>query len=85
MEDNTTLPREIKVDEDYNHYLKQRMCDKAIADCVEALIGAYLTCLGTDPTIKLMKWLGLKVDVTSHVKAPIDCLTVRQNIKYTVF
>jgi endoribonuclease Dicer len=35
--------------------------DKSIADCVEALIGAYLTASGSRAAILFMRWLGLHV------------------------
>uniref|UniRef100_A0AC34GRH2 Dicer-2 n=1 Tax=Panagrolaimus sp. ES5 TaxID=591445 RepID=A0AC34GRH2_9BILA len=76
-EDCTTLPNTIDVNEEYNHHLKQRMSDKSVADCVEALIGAHLTTLGPDSTIKFMEWLGLKCDIISSLKAPIESLTER--------
>lgn len=35
--------------------------DKSIADCVEALIGAYLTASGSRAALLFMRWLGLRV------------------------
>lgn len=35
--------------------------DKSIADCVEALIGAYLTASGSRAALLFMQWLGLNV------------------------
>lgn len=35
--------------------------DKSIADCVEALIGAYLTASGSRAALLFMQWLGLRV------------------------
>ncbi|OQR80281.1 endoribonuclease Dicer-like [Tropilaelaps mercedesae] len=41
--------------------------DKSIADCVEALIGAYLVSCGRRSTLEFMTWMGLRVlPVTSH-------------------
>lgn len=40
---------------------QQCINDKAIADTVEALIGAHLTSLGLQSTLKFMDWLGIKV------------------------
>uniref|UniRef100_A0A914YCP1 Uncharacterized protein n=1 Tax=Panagrolaimus superbus TaxID=310955 RepID=A0A914YCP1_9BILA len=80
IEDSTSLPMAVNVNEDYNHYFKQRMSDKSVADCVEALIGAHFTTLGAHPTIKFMEWLGLKVDIISSVKPPIECLTEQCDI-----
>ncbi|KJH42283.1 RNase3 domain protein [Dictyocaulus viviparus] len=45
----------------YNMLTQQYISDKSIADAVEALIGAHLLTLGPQPTLKVMKWLGLKV------------------------
>ncbi|WKY02864.1 hypothetical protein Q1695_016281 [Nippostrongylus brasiliensis] len=45
----------------YNMLTQQYISDKSIADAVEALIGAHLLTLGPRPTLKVMKWLGLKV------------------------
>ncbi|KAK6036408.1 RNase3 domain protein, partial [Cooperia oncophora] len=45
----------------YNMLTQQYISDKSIADAVEALIGAHLLTLGPHPTLKVMKWLGLKV------------------------
>ncbi|OAD61482.1 Endoribonuclease Dicer [Eufriesea mexicana] len=39
------------------HYLGiQTVSDKTVADCVEALIGAYLISLGIEDTVTLLKW-----------------------------
>lgn len=35
--------------------------DKSIADCVEALIGAYLVACGPRGALLFMSWLGIKV------------------------
>lgn len=35
--------------------------DKSIADCVEALIGAYLVACGPKGALLFMSWLGIKV------------------------
>lgn len=35
--------------------------DKSIADCVEALIGAYLVSCGRRSTLEFMTWMGLRV------------------------
>ncbi|KAI6228850.1 hypothetical protein M3Y99_01177100 [Aphelenchoides fujianensis] len=47
----------------YNTMTQQCINDKAIADAVEALIGAHLTSLGPQSTLKFMDWLGLKVQL----------------------
>jgi len=40
--------------------------DKSIADCVEALIGAYLTASGSRAALLFMQWLGLRVVPPSY-------------------
>lgn len=45
----------------YNLLLQHSIPNKSIADCVEALIGAYLVSAGSQGAIKFMDWLGLKV------------------------
>ncbi|CAI9730629.1 endoribonuclease Dicer-like [Octopus vulgaris] len=41
--------------------------DKSVADCVEALIGCYLTCCGKRAALLFMSWLGLKVLPQKHI------------------
>ena len=43
----------------YNLLTQHSIPDKSIADCVEALIGAYLIACGPKGALVLMKWLGL--------------------------
>ena len=45
----------------YNLLTQHSIPDKSIADCVEALIGAYLTACGPRGALLFMSWLGLKV------------------------
>lgn len=45
----------------YDLILQHSIPDKSIADCVEALIGAYLTSAGSRAALLFMHWLGLKV------------------------
>ncbi|KAG9509225.1 Endoribonuclease Dicer, partial [Fragariocoptes setiger] len=45
----------------YDILLQHSIPDKSIADCVEALIGAYLTASGSRAALLFMRWLGLKV------------------------
>ncbi|CAH8541405.1 unnamed protein product [Schistosoma turkestanicum] len=57
-----------------NHYLvaiQQAIPDKSIADCVEALIGCYLTTRGERSALRLMQWFG------------IDCLHISDNSQPT--
>lgn len=39
------------------------MCSKTIADCVEALIGAYYVDGGLFASLNVMKWLGIGVEL----------------------
>uniref|UniRef100_A0A0K2UZN8 ribonuclease III n=1 Tax=Lepeophtheirus salmonis TaxID=72036 RepID=A0A0K2UZN8_LEPSM len=45
----------------YNLLTQHSIPDKSIADCVEALIGAYLISCGQRGALLFMTWLGLKV------------------------
>uniref|UniRef100_A0A0K0EYE4 Endoribonuclease dcr-1 (inferred by orthology to a C. elegans protein) n=1 Tax=Strongyloides venezuelensis TaxID=75913 RepID=A0A0K0EYE4_STRVS len=45
----------------YNPYLQQQICDKTIADVVEALIGCHLIHIGFNGTLKFMQWMGISV------------------------
>ncbi len=45
----------------YNLLTQHSIPDKSIADCVEALIGAYLTSCGTQGALLFMSWIGLTV------------------------
>ena len=45
----------------YNLQTQHSLPDKSIADCVEALIGCYLTSCGQRAALQFMSWLGLKV------------------------
>ena len=45
----------------YNLLTQHSIPDKSIADCVEALIGAYLISCGQKGALLLMTWLGLTV------------------------
>ena len=45
----------------YTLQLHHSVSDKSVADCVEALIGCYLTTCGKWAALTLMSWLGLKV------------------------
>lgn len=45
----------------YNLLTQHSIPDKSIADCVEALIGAYLVACGPRATLLFMSWLGLEV------------------------
>ncbi|CAG0883281.1 unnamed protein product [Darwinula stevensoni] len=45
----------------YNLLTQHSIPDKSVADCVEALIGAYLITCGQRGALLLMAWLGLRV------------------------
>ena len=45
----------------YKLQTQHSLPDKSIADCVEALIGCYLTTCGARAALQFMSWLGLKV------------------------
>ena len=45
----------------YNLQTLHTIPDKSIADCVESLIGCYLTACGKRAALQFMSWLGLKV------------------------
>ena len=45
----------------YNLQTQHSLPDKSIADCVEALIGCYLTVCGQRAALQFMSWIGLKV------------------------
>ena len=45
----------------YNLLTQHSIPDKSIADCVEALIGAYLTTCGPRGALLFMSWLGIRV------------------------
>ena len=49
----------------YNLQIHHCLPDKSIADCVEALIGCYLTSCDKIAALRFMSWMGLKVLPTS--------------------
>ncbi|KAH8873712.1 Endoribonuclease Dcr-1 [Schistosoma japonicum] len=60
-------PKVLHAQHTNNQYLiaiQQAIPDKSIADCVEALIGCYLTTRGERSALRLMQWFG------------IDCLNI---------
>ena len=54
--------------------------DKSIADCVESLIGCYLTSCGKKAALQFMHWLGLKVLAPKKVAPLGDDSGVRAQI-----
>ncbi|CAB3258214.1 unnamed protein product [Arctia plantaginis] len=56
----------------YNLITQHSIPDKSIADCVEALIGAYLLECGPRGALLFMSWLGIKVLPCHHVAVGDD-------------
>ncbi|XP_050424897.1 endoribonuclease Dcr-1 [Adelges cooleyi] len=50
----------------YNLVTQHSIPDKSVADCVEALIGAYLISCGSRGALLFMSWLGIKVLPTQN-------------------
>lgn len=44
-----------------DQFTKQNISDKSIADCCEALIGAYLLSSGPKGAVEFMSWLGIRI------------------------
>jgi endoribonuclease Dicer len=47
--------------QNFNKYRHHVVSDKSIADCVEAIIGAYLISSGAQAALRIMNWFGLEV------------------------
>ncbi|XP_037774634.1 endoribonuclease Dcr-1-like [Penaeus monodon] len=45
----------------YNPWTEHEVSDKSIADCVEAIIGAYLLVCGNEAATSFLDWLGVGV------------------------
>lgn len=45
----------------YNPWTEHEVSDKSIADCVEAIIGAYLLVCGNEAAAAFLHWLGVGV------------------------
>ena len=58
-------------------WLHQRITDKCVADCVEALTGAYLVAGGLSAGLSFLVWMGFLGPGTSSGEP--DCLTVGTN------
>lgn len=56
----------------YSLQLHHCLPDKSIADCVEALIGCYLTSCDKMAALRLMSWMGLKVLPKRKQKEELD-------------
>ena len=44
-----------------SNYTHKSVADKSVADCVESLIGAYLSCGGMGPALSFMQWAGIEL------------------------
>ena len=55
-----------------SHHLHLCCSDKTIADATEALVGAYLLCLGPEGAFKFVEWLG--VELTKQEETQDKCL-----------
>lgn len=75
----------------YNLLTQHSIPDKSIADCVEALIGAYLVSCGPRAALLFMSWLGLEVlsegrarqvstDPTAALYGPLEPPLVDPNV-----
>ncbi|XP_029037837.2 endoribonuclease Dicer [Osmia bicornis bicornis] len=66
------------------HYLGiQTVADKTVADCIEALIGVYLTHLGIKDTIILLKWLQIlpnEIDIRGLLYDISEDFVAQENI-----
>lgn len=54
----------------YNLLTQHSIPDKSLADCVEALIGAYLIACGPRGALLFMSWLGIRVLPRADIKEP---------------
>ena len=61
------------------NYLYRHITDKCIADCVEALIGAYTVAGGLAGGIKFMSWLGVKIGEPAEHEAWFPNHPVRES------
>ena len=55
-------PQDTIVSDDIKRFYYHKVTDKGIADCVEALIGAYLIAGGLEGGIAFLRWLGMKTE-----------------------
>nr|AUZ94233.1 dicer-1 [Recilia dorsalis] len=58
----------------YNLITQHSIPDKSIADCVEALIGAYLIACGPRGALLFMSWLGIRVLPSDEGVSPISIM-----------
>lgn len=69
----TQNPHDLPIFIPYNLLTQHSIPDKSIADCVEALIGAYLTTCGPRGALLFMSWLGIKVLPCTLESSPEAC------------
>ncbi|XP_063986655.1 endoribonuclease Dcr-1 [Diachasmimorpha longicaudata] len=67
MVDDVSIPESQHCSIPYNLITQHSIPDKSIADCVEALIGAYLIACGPRGALLFMAWLGIHVLPTLQV------------------
>lgn len=61
--------------EQARYYLYHRLTDKAVADCVESLTGAYLVSGGILAGLKFLAWMGVKIQRRSDNSNPLTTTT----------
>ncbi|QQP56859.1 Endoribonuclease Dicer1, partial [Caligus rogercresseyi] len=66
----------------YNLLTQHSIPDKSIADCVEALIGAYLISCGQRGALLFMTWLGLKKDEGGSSKASCSSVSIGRELSF---
>lgn len=62
----SSKPEELRSFVPYNLLTQQSIPDKSIADCVEALIGAYLISGGKKGALNFMSWLGMDIKINEN-------------------
>lgn len=60
LSETNWIPPGYKCTSEISSCTHEAVSDKSIADCVEALIGAYYTNGGIDAALRVMYWIGLK-------------------------
>ncbi|KNC21436.1 Endoribonuclease Dcr-1 [Lucilia cuprina] len=75
-DDPNFVPLEFSCFIPYNLVSQHSIPDKSVADCVEALIGAYLIECGLRGALLFMAWLGIRV--IPYERVPFDSEKVRQ-------
>ncbi|TRY73759.1 hypothetical protein TCAL_02552 [Tigriopus californicus] len=73
----SSKPEDLRSFVPYNLLTQQSIPDKSIADCVEALIGAYLISGGKKGALNFMSWLGMDIKINENVG---QLLSYRSNL-----